>query len=152
KLTQIRNDLLPTRTDLFSEPETPERLGKVRILSGSCLDLLPALKASYFDCLITSPPYCNRYDYTRTYALELAFLGMSEEKLSELRQGMVSCTVETRAKSDLDGKLGVEAVERARHIYNGQRLLNQILDYLEDRKEKGVLNNNGIPRMVRNYF
>lgn len=47
---------------------------------------------------MTSPPYCNRYDYTRTYALELALLGTDEQELVRLRQEMLSCTVENRAK------------------------------------------------------
>jgi len=45
---------------------------------------------------MTSPPYCNRYDYTRTYALELALLGIDEQGLLRLRQEMLSCTVENR--------------------------------------------------------
>jgi len=31
-------------------------------------------------------------------------------------------------------------------------LLQAILKYLEDQKDRGALNNNGIPRMVRGYF
>lgn len=34
---------------------------------GSCLDILPNLPDNYFGAVVTSPPYCNRYDYTRTY-------------------------------------------------------------------------------------
>ncbi|MBI4569924.1 MAG: hypothetical protein HY719_16145 [Planctomycetes bacterium] len=48
--------------------------------------------------MITSPPYCNRYDSTRTYALELALLGVNEADLSALRQAMITCTVENRTK------------------------------------------------------
>jgi DNA modification methylase len=70
-------------SDLFSEPVHP---GKTVLHCGSCLDLLPRLAAESFDCIITSPPYCNRYDYTRTYALELALLGVDEKALSALRQ------------------------------------------------------------------
>lgn len=33
-----------------------------------------------------------------------------------------------------------------------QTLLQAILNYLEDQKSQGALNNNGIPRMVRGYF
>ncbi|MBM3334811.1 hypothetical protein FJY63_09130 [Candidatus Sumerlaeota bacterium] len=47
------------------------------ILEGSCLENLPRLRESNFDFVFTSPPYCNRYDYTRTYALELAYLVLS---------------------------------------------------------------------------
>ena len=51
------------------------------------------LPENSYDAVVTSPPYCNRYDYTRTYALELALLGIGEEEISRLRQEMLSCTV-----------------------------------------------------------
>ena len=35
---------------------------------------------------------------------------------------------------------------------NRQELLHAILGHLEDCRDKGELNNTGIPRMVRNYF
>ena len=73
-------------------------------MEGSTLDVLPQLESGSFDGLITSPPYCNRYDYTRTYALELAMLGVNEEELKHLRQSMLSCTVENRGKTDLETK------------------------------------------------
>ncbi len=72
--------------------------GDVTLHAGSCLEILPKLPGAHFDYVITSPPYCNRYDYTRTYALELAVLGVNETRLSELRQEMLSCTVENRGK------------------------------------------------------
>jgi DNA modification methylase len=41
---------------------------------------------------------------------------------------------------------------RALTAADEQMLLQAILKYLEDRKDRGALNNNGIPRMVRGYF
>jgi site-specific DNA-methyltransferase (cytosine-N4-specific) len=38
----------------------------------------PKLPEAKFDVVLTSPPYCNRYDYMRTYAIELAFCGSTE--------------------------------------------------------------------------
>ena len=49
--------------------------GYPEFISGSSLDLLKSLPTDSVDMVITSPPYANRYDYTRTYALELAWLG-----------------------------------------------------------------------------
>ena len=46
-------------------------------------------KMIFFDFIITSPPYCNRYDYTRTYALELVYLGCDSEKIRSLRQELL---------------------------------------------------------------
>ncbi len=148
KLREMVADLkagdLPS--DLYSETVRP---GKIVLHCGSCLDLLPTFAAESFDCIITSPPYCNRYDYTRTYALELALLGIDEEALSTLRQAMLSCTVENRAK-DL---LAIHpAWEPALVAADRQELLQTVLAYLESQKSNGLLNNNGIPRMVRGYF
>jgi DNA modification methylase len=148
KLEEIIDDLEPPthQAELFSV----ERLqGKIQLYKGSCLKLLPTLPNEIYDAVITSPPYCNRYDYTRTYALELALLNVSEKGLVDLRQEMLSCTVENRSK-DLLGlnsnwKLALEAA-------NSQPLLKAILNHLDHQKLQGVLNNNGIPRMVRGYF
>jgi DNA modification methylase len=123
--------------------------GNIRVFSGSCLDLMPSLPEASYDAIITSPPYCNRYDYTRTYALELALLGVGEQELVDLRQRMLSCTVENRAKDLLAiNPQWANALEAAEH----QELLQAVLQYLDQQKSEGKLNNNGIPRMVRGYF
>lgn len=121
----------------------------IRLHSGSCLDILPALPPKSYDTIITSPPYCNRYDYTRTYALELALLGIDEQALVHLRQQMISCTVENRAKDLLHLNSDWQT---AITIADQQELLQVILRYLETQKKEKNLNNAGIPRMVRGYF
>jgi DNA modification methylase len=148
KLHEIVADLqaadLPE--DLFAKTRSK---ADVKLHEGSCLDILPQLKANSYDCLITSPPYCNRYDYTRTYALELALLGVDEDGIVKLRQEMLSCTVENRAKDLLklnpDWEPAIAAADR-------QALLQNILSYLDSQKELDLLNNDGIPQMVRGYF
>ena len=148
KLIEIVSDLQSNGvpSDLFTSKVQP---GRMVLHCGSCLQILPKISTSSYNCIITSPPYCNRYDYTRTYALELALLGVNEEGLSALRQEMLSCTVENRAKNLLginpDWKPAIDAAEK-------QELLQAIVSYLESQKIKGLLNNNGIPRMVRGYF
>lgn len=147
KLDEILSDISSAgQTNLFANP-VPR--GRVRLLAGSCLDILPRLPASAYDAIITSPPYCNRYDYTRTYALELALLGTNEQQLVDLRQEMLSCTVENRAK-DLIGMNAAWA--KAISVADSQELLQAILSHLERERQHGRLNNNGIPRMVRGYF
>ena len=42
---------------------------KISFHQESVLKALPIIEDNYFSGVITSPPYCNRYDYTRTYAL-----------------------------------------------------------------------------------
>ena len=110
---------------------------------------MPKLADNLYDAIVTSPPYCNRYDYTRTYALELALLGINEKELIQLRQQMLSCTVENRAKDLLRINPRWETAVAAA---DDQKLLQAILKYLEDQKARGELNNDGIPRMVRGYF
>ena len=97
KLKEILDDAkCPSRAlELFGSKELN---ASVDLRAGSCLDILPTLKARSIEAIITSPPYCNRYDYTRTYALELALLGVNEDGLVSLRQHMLSCTVENREK------------------------------------------------------
>jgi DNA modification methylase len=148
KLREIVSDLSAAEMpeDLF---EKVQARGEILLHSGSCLSLLPELRANSFDHLITSPPYCNRYDYTRTYALELALLGINEPTLAKLRQEMLSCTVENRAKDLLAMN------PRWKHVLDAAQkheLLQAILTYLESQKALGFLNNTGIPRMVRGYF
>jgi len=148
KLAQIVTDLQTGESpeDLFAPSRSK---ADIHLYPGSCLEVLPNLPDCSYDCIITSPPYCNRYDYTRTYALELAMLGVDEAGLTKLRQGMLSCTVENRTK-DL---LGLNPKwQRAINATDQQPLLQAILAYLDKRKEMGLLNNTGIPRMVRGYF
>ena len=149
KLKEILDDVHPVPT-LFSNHHAAEMpLPPVRLFKGSCLEILPTLESESYDAVLTSPPYCNRYDYTRTYALELAMLDLTHEDVTRLRQQMLSCTVENREKDLL--KLApqwapfIAAAER-------QPLLQANLAYLDNQKSEGLLNNSGIPRMVRGYF
>jgi DNA modification methylase len=148
KLDEIIYDLenLNQPTELFPM----EKLnGGTHLYNGSCLSIMPSLPDCDYDAIITSPPYCNRYDYTRTYALELALLGVSEDELRQLRQEMLSCTVENRVKDLIAMNSHWNAAIAAA---DQQELLQNILQYLEEQKAEGKLNNNGIPRMVRGYF
>jgi DNA modification methylase len=143
-LSDVRADAGP-RTLFDSERKAAD----VHLHRGSCLDVLPQLASDSYDCILTSPPYCNRYDYTRTYALELALQGVQEDQLVQLRQNMLSCTVENRSKDlvALNSRWS-KAIEAA----DAEPLLQSILAYLEDQRRLDLLNNNGIPRMVRGYF
>lgn len=147
KINEILEDVSPA--DQRSLFPVEKFQGQIRLYDGSCLHILPRLSDNEYDAMMTSPPYCNRYDYTRTYALELALLGIDEQGLLRLRQEMLSCTVENRAKDLLSinprWTTALAAADR-------QELLQVILKYLEDQKAQGALNNNGIPRMVRGYF
>ncbi len=151
KLNEIKDDMNvgDGEGDLFSSMREDIQAGNVDLLKGSCLEVLPKLKSRTYSGIITSPPYCNRYDYTRTYALEHALLGVDEIGLAGLRQAMLSCTVENRAKALIDLNSEWQA---AISICDGLSLLQGILNYLDYKKDKKELNNSGIARMVRGYF
>jgi len=126
KLGQIRDDLYG---GLFPNPRSQGSSGSVADIAlheGSCLEILPGFPEAAFDVVLTSPPYCNRYDYTRTYALELMYLGLTDEEVKTLRQQMLSCTVENQDKIAL-----------LESIYA---------------RVAGGLNNRRIVDMVRGYF
>lgn len=152
KLKDILDDLVGENTLFDSFKEKRGDLGTIEVLKGSCLSILPKLKSSDYDFLMTSPPYCNRYDYTRTYALELALLDVDEEKIKELRQSMMSCTVENRDKENLNNLFSEKIFIAAGQAFDEQQELQAILKYLNECKINKELNNPGIVRMVKNYF
>ena len=154
RLQQIVDDL--REPDLFQEIRGSSG-SRLEIHEGSCLDVLPTLDRGSCSVLITSPPYCNRYDYTRTYALELAYLGIDEERLKSLRQSLLSCTVENRSKADqlqesYSANGARKTLEGATRAFENQDALQEVLRALENKAKGGELNNVNVPRMVRNYF
>ncbi|MCI0630800.1 MAG: hypothetical protein L0Y44_09130 [Phycisphaerales bacterium] len=157
KLRQMETDLAERQctTKLFNQPKRPQ--GLVDLRQGTCLSILSRLDPDSVDLVLTSPPYCNRYDYTRTYALELVYLGLTNTEISELRQSMLSCTVENREKSDLLRSMyarsnRVEDFVRITTAFDGSAALHEVLEILDEEADQGRINNFNIPRMVRNYF
>lgn len=123
----------------------------------SVLFELPTMPDNCLKGVITSPPYCNRYDYTRTYALELVYLGLGEKELKQMRQDLLSCTVESRPKIDVLRefymRIGAnERFEKIMHSIENNAAFQEIRAALEQRKQAGELNNNGVIRMVEGYF
>ena len=148
KLKEILSDIRDVQMPITLFP-VKRTMADIRLFEGSCLEILPILETTTYDAVMTSPPYCNRYDYTRTYALELAMLELTNAEVSRLRQEMLSCTVENREKDLL--KICPQWMPFI-EVANQQKLLAAINDYLQHEKDSGTLNNNGIPRMVRGYF
>ena len=138
---------------LQREPLPPS---EQELIEGNTLYVLPEMEADQFAGVITSPPYANRYDYTRTYALELAYLGVGEE-IFDLRQRQLSCTVENRAKLDKLGKLyqSIGRYTRYAGIVDAVRsneALAEINTALRIRNERGEINNRGVLTMIDQYF
>ena len=126
--------------------------GTTRFIQGSCLRQLRDLGKEGFDMVFTSPPYANRYDYTRTYALELAWLGMDQDGFSRLRQEMVTATVENRPKRDWlnrwHGDQGCWALAVAN--YDSGLALQEVVGELKNREEE--LSNRQVIRLIEGYF
>lgn len=157
KINEIIADLTPQPNFSLFPIEKRYPKGKISITEGSCLYELPELDDNSFDFIITSPPYANRYDYTRTYALELVFLGKSNEEVKDLRQKMLSCTVENKSKTEELYSYYVSKSRQADYnkiikVFESNNALNEILTLFEKYKQEGSLNNAGVLRLVKNYF
>ena len=122
------------------------------ILTGSSLTELGRMRAGSFDAVVTSPPYANRYDYTRTYALELAYLGYGDAHLKALRQELLTATVENMPKMrEISLAYGQSRrPAEAASIAAGNKSLREVLDYLAG--EAKSINNRHIIRLIENYF
>lgn len=123
----------------------------------SALKRLALLDSGSIDCVITSPPYCNRYDYTRIYALELVFLGETEARINSLRQELLSCTVESKSKrqqlKEYYNQIGrLPDYEKIISIIESATALTELLSALEARAKNGDMNNKGVLKMVKGYF
>ncbi len=89
-----------------------------------------------YDAVITSPPYPNRHDYTRTYQLELVLgFAQNNQKLKKIRYRTLRSHVEARKRFTANG-------------YKKPTDLVKVLERLE-RKE---LNNPNVLEMLEGYF
>lgn len=166
----VRPEILPAKETIISElkhviddiiiiQKSSARHDKAHIeyVTNSALYELPKLPDNILKGVITSPPYCNRYDYTRTYALELAYLGIDDENIKQMRQHLLSCTVENKSKIHQlqTYYTSIGKSNRFNYIYstiNKNKAFLEIIDALKIRKKNGDLNNSGVIRMVEGYF
>lgn len=149
-LKEIINDIRVLQKGIVNQ-------ASIELIDESALFALPKMKANSYNAVITSPPYCNRYDYTRTYALELAYLNVSEKKIRELRQAQLSCTVENKSKLDQlrDHYKSINCEGRFNEILeiiSSNEVLKEIDNALKLRDANGEVNNKGILSMVEGYF
>jgi tRNA G10 N-methylase Trm11 len=95
---------------------------------------LPKQYRGTIGAVITSPPYLNRYDYSRTYALELCTLFVNApEDMTRIRHSLLRSHIESKET------IGKDIVLKS---------LSEILQNLETQK----LNNERIPIMIKGYF
>jgi site-specific DNA-methyltransferase (cytosine-N4-specific) len=98
-----------------------------RDLSQVCFSKKPTV-------LITSPPYVNRYDYTRSYCLELCFnFVKSFEELKAVRFAILRSHIECKVSKE----------EQPNHP-----VIDEVVSLLRTKK----LNNPKIPSMIIAYF
>lgn len=144
------------RTDIQKLQAFTFRDSQQQLIAGNTLLTMPTMPADQFDTVITSPSYCNRYDYTRTYALELAYLGVGDA-IFALRQGQLSCTVENRSKLDILREqyqtIGQETrFKQILQTVQNNSAFKEVMQALHNRQRRGELNNRGVVSMVEQYF
>jgi len=130
KVLEAEHDL-KTIGELFptiSPKDFPEvHLGDTRDLSGIPFDRSPT-------AIVTSPPYVNRYDYTRSYCLELCFHFVKNfEELKAIRFGVLRSHIESKVRED----------EQPPHP-----VIAEVVNALKEKE----LNNPRIPFMLTGYF
>lgn len=159
-LPKVKESLIHAFEIIIQDIKKLQNLGingsRQQLIKGNTLFELPRMEAEQFAGVITSPPYCNRYDYTRTYALELAYLGEGEN-IGVLRQSLLSCTVENRSKvsvlkSHYESFGMGERYQRILDTVKNDPVFQEINTALQIRWARGDMNNKGVLRMVRNYF
>ncbi len=158
KIYGFKTRLIHKLDDMYSDISSRNNavtIDNVKIINGSCLEKLHDLADESIDFVITSPPYCNRYDYTRIYALELAYNNLKNQEIKDLRQALLSATVENKSKYNklLEFYSGIGKKEYFLQLVNNfesEAALKESVNSLVSHKNE--LNNKNIPSMVHNYF
>ncbi len=109
-----------------------------------CRTLISKAGTPTVDFLITSPPYPNEHDYTRTHRLELVFLKYvhSLEQLRMIKHSMIRCNTKSLYKGDCE--------ERFIRAFPGIRKVSRTLDDRAQDRSDGFSKLYG--RMIREYF
>ena len=91
--------------DLENLPKT--KTAKAVVYQADARDGAPMLPVNSVDAVITSPPYPNEKDYTRTTRLEAVLLGFiqSKQNLRDLKKQMVRSNTRSVYKADTDDLL-----------------------------------------------
>ena len=126
--------------------------GSPEFVLGSSLERLPEIRTASIDMVITSPPYANRYDYTRIYALELAWLGYDRDRFSRLRQDLLTATVENRSKGRWlrENYRNPESIGIAGRLLREQGAVGEVLGILREHRDD--LGNPQVIRLLEGYF
>lgn len=130
KVYEAESDIQALNTLKWQAPILPSvHIGDTRDLSTIHFARQPT-------ALITSPPYANRYDYTRSYSLELCFQFVKNfEELKKLRFSIL--------RSHIESKVGA-------HEEPSHPAIQEVVHPLRAKRKE--LNNPKIPDMITGYF
>ena len=132
KIAEAEQDLIAAHS-YWPNPRPPQcALPQVILGDTRCLDSADWVESPTI--LITSPPYANRYDYTRSYCLELCFDFVRDfAELRDLRHSILRSHIESKT-----------------HLtdYPNHPALSEVLAALSRKN----LNNARIPYMLTAYF
>jgi site-specific DNA-methyltransferase (cytosine-N4-specific) len=130
QLSQMLADLCQQEQFLFKDGQA-----KVQIFEGDARE--PCIPSEYWvkiAAVITSPPYLNRYDYSRTYALELCTISVETfDEMRKIRQRLLRSHIESKK-------------------HTGREINIPVVDEILHALAQKNLNNNRIPIMIRGYF
>lgn len=118
----------------FDEKQNPRNIGASADL-GDARDFSEKRK---YDAIITSPPYPNRHDYTRIYALELILNFVQDNaELKQIRYDTLRSHVEARKRFEITDYQEPEIVGRLiRRIEkegtNNSKVTEMLVGYFED--------------------
>lgn len=124
----------------------PKASVQAMVFQADARDLSQVLAPKSVDAVITSPPYPNEKDYTRTTRLETVLLGFirTKSELRELKQGLVRSNTRNVYKADED------------HLHvAGNEEIEEIAEAIEARRiELGKTSGweRLYPRVTRLYF
>jgi hypothetical protein len=109
--------------------------GRTLVKHGDAREMcLPKRYEGQVSAIITSPPYLNRYDYSRTYALELCLLtAKSHRDMVNIRHSLLRSHVESRE-------------------HQGKQVALPALDEVLSEVRSKPLNNGRLPVMIQGYF
>jgi site-specific DNA-methyltransferase (cytosine-N4-specific) len=130
-LTQMIHDLSEMR--MFGL--WPKTNARTTILLGDAREMcLPRKYIGAISAVITSPPYLNRYDYSRTYALELCLFSVkSHQEMVGVRHSLLRSHVESKEHA-------------------GKAVALPSLDEVLREVRTKPLNNERLPVMIQGYF
>ncbi len=133
----LRKQLATMISDLCQQQASLFKAGKakVKIIQGDARELcLPKRYWGKIGAVITSPPYLNRYDYSRTYSLELCTMFVeSFADLRNIRHSLLRSHIESRE-------------------HQGKEISLPVLDEILYALAQKPLNNERIPIMIKGYF